>query len=593
MTSTREFDVESANSKSIERGRSNSIADEEKRLEAGDDVIDRGRRRLEPLHTGRTHPLSKNSSRRSSRSARSQFSYAGGDGYTYYCDNPENDTGDASGDEESPKSKEESAESPSDESPSGDEKQFEVGWDGPDDSMNPKVRLSFVHKWVIVFIISSCSLCVTFASTVYTSIYIQVIPEFNTSREVATLGLSFFVCGLGLGPMLLAPLSEFYGRRPIYLVSFLFFIIWSIPCAVAQNIQTLLVTRFFGGFAGSAFLSVAGGTVGDVFAKNELSLPMMFYTASPFVGPEIGPLIGGFINDFASWRWTFYTLLIWAGVELALLFCLVPETYAPVILVQKAKKLRTETGNEKWHAPLERHERSIARTVLVSCYRPFQLLFFEPMCLNLCILSAILLGVLYLFFGAFPVVFEGNHGFTLWQVGLTFMGLFVGMVIAVACDPLWRRFVYMRLVRKREAAGGEPGGTEPEFRLPPTIVGAWIVPIGLFGFGWTTYPHVHWIVPIIFSGIFALGVIWVYAGVFTFLVECYPLYAASALAANSFARSAFAAAFPLFGVQMYHTLGDQWATSLLAFLALAMAPFPVLFFKYGKQLRSRSTFASA
>ncbi|KAH0162193.1 hypothetical protein KCU67_g6050, partial [Aureobasidium melanogenum] len=164
--------------------------------------------------------------------------------------------------------------------------------------------------------------------------------------------------------------------------------------------------------------------------------------------------------------------------------------------------------------------------------------------------------------------------------------IFVGMITGVSCDPIWRKN-YTRLVNKNG------GVSEPEFRLPPTILGAVLVPIGLFGFGWTTYSSVHWIVPIVFSGIFGLGNIFVFSGVFTFLVECYPLYAASALAANSFARSSFAAAFPLFGVQMYNKLGYQWASSLLAFLALAMAPFPYLFFKYGKRLRKNSKFAQS
>ncbi|KAJ9640353.1 hypothetical protein H2199_005892 [Coniosporium tulheliwenetii] len=260
---------------------------------------------------------------------------------------------------------------------------------------------------------------------------------------------------------------------------------------MAPNMATMLVSRFVDGLAGSAFLSVAGGTVGDLFAKHELSAPMMFYTASPFIGPEVGPLIGGFINQYTNWRWSFYVLLIWAGVQLGLIVFLVPETYHPVLLRQRARQLRKETGNDAWHAPIEKLTRSLTHTLLWSC---------------------------------------------------------------------------------REAQGGEPGGSEPEFRLPPTIVGAILVPIGLFGFGWTTFSWVHWIVPILFSLVFGVGTIFVFAGVFTFLVDCYPLYAASALAANSFARSSFAAAFPLFGVQMYNKLGDQWATSLLAFLALAMAP---------------------
>jgi len=109
-----------------------------------------------------------------------------------------------------------------------------------------------------------------------------MIPEFHTSREIATLGLSLFVAGLGLGPMVLSPLSEFYGRRPIYIYSFLFFLIWLIPCAVAPNIATMLVGRFLSGLSGSAFLSVAGGTVGDIFAKADLSAPVSLSTMQSF-----------------------------------------------------------------------------------------------------------------------------------------------------------------------------------------------------------------------------------------------------------------------------------------------------------------------
>jgi multidrug resistance protein len=397
--------------------------------------------------------------------------------------------------------------------------------------------------------------------------------------------------GLGIGPMLLGPLSEFYGRRPIYIVSFTFFLIWIIPSAVAKNIQTMLIARFLDGLAGSAFLSVAGGTVGDLFNREQLQAPMMIYTASPFVGPSIGPLIGGFINQYTTWRWTFYVLIIWSAVMLGLIVTLVPETYHPVLLRNKARKIRKETGESRWKAPLEKSDKTIARTIAYSLMRPFQLLLLEPMCLNLCLFSAILLGILYLFFGAFGVVFKGNHGFTLSQTGLSFLGIFVGMIAGILTDPLWQKN-YMRLIRSRETATGEVGGSEPEYRLPPAILGALLVPVGLFLFAWTTYSSVHWIVPIIGSAVFGMGTLLVFSGIFTFLVDAYPLYAASALAANSFARSSFGAAFPLFGVQMYKKLGDQWATSLLAFLTVAMMPFPYIFFRYGKKIRGKSRFAS-
>lgn len=112
-----------------------------------------------------------------------------------------------------------------------------------------------------------------------------------------------------------------------------------------------------------------------------------------------------------------------------------------------------------------------------------------------------------------PVIFEQHHGFTLAQNGLAFLGLFVGMLLGIFSDVFFQRY-RVRLLRQREAAGGEPGGTDPEMRLPPTVVGVWFVVGGLFGFGWSSYSYVHWIVPIIFSGFFGIGIITCFAGEF-------------------------------------------------------------------------------
>ncbi|QLI67290.1 Efflux pump atB [Metarhizium brunneum] len=502
-------------------------------------------------------------------------------------------------------------------SPGGSKDPYEVGWDGGDnDPLCPR-SFSKGRKWLITSIVSHVSLCVTCASSIYTSTYTKMEPEFHNSRIVSVLGLSTFVLGIALGPMFLSPLSEFYGRRPIYLVSWTTYVIFLIPQAVAKNIATILVFRFFDGFTGSAFLAVSGGTVGDLFARHELQAPMALFSVSPFVGPSLGPLLGGFINYNADWRWTYYVLLIWSGLVWGAVVFFVPETYPilhpavmfvsdkeyealtisltltdPILLRNKAKKLRQGTGDDRWLAPMEKVHKSVVQAVGRSLRRPFELLIFEPMCLNLCLFSALLLGILYLFFGAFPLVFGTNYGFNLWQVGTSFLGIFVGMILGVLTDPVWHR-VRTRLVQKLETETGIPGASEPEFRLPPAIMGAFLVPAGIFMFGWSTYPWVHWIVPIIGSCIFAIGNVLLFTGIFTFLVDAYPLYAASALAANAFVRCIFAAAFPLFGVQMYEKLGFQWASSLLAFLMVAMVPFPYIFFRYGRRIRSNSRYAKS
>ncbi|RFU26744.1 hypothetical protein B7463_g9593, partial [Scytalidium lignicola] len=329
---------------------------------------------------------------------------------------------------------------------------------------------------------------------------------------------------------------KFYGRRPIYLTSMFFFLMFGIPCATAHNIQTMLVGRFLVGLSGSAFLSVAAGTVSDFFVGHAIQAPMMLSTVSIFLGPVIGPVVGGFINQFTSWRWTFYLLLIWTGVIFVCLI-FVPETYHPILLAHKAAALRKSTNNPAY--------RSASEIALASKSLPRRIM--------------------------------------------------VGTVVGVLSNPLWAKN-YQRLVARAKAAHGEENKQskpDPELRLPPAIFGSILVPIGIFWFGWTTYSSVHWIVPIIGSILFGAGNILCFSGIWTFLVDAYPIYAASAMAANTCTRCIFAAAFPLFGDQMYKKLGYQWASSLLAFLALGMTPFIYLFYKYGKVLRLKSKFSWA
>lgn len=174
-----------------------------------------------------------------------------------------------------------------------------------------------------------------------------------------------------------------------------------------------------------------------------------------------------------------------------------------MLLKKKAEKLRKATGDDRWRAPIEKSTKSVSKTVGYALLRPFQILIFEPMALILNIYTAVLLGLLYLFFGAFPLIFSTNHGFNLWQVGLTFMGLLVAMIISCASSPLWTRYRH-HMVEKRFKETGERRD-EPEDQLPPVIFGAPLITGGLFWFGFTTYPEVHWIVPIIGSAVFGLG----------------------------------------------------------------------------------------
>ncbi|EXJ78450.1 hypothetical protein A1O1_08850 [Capronia coronata CBS 617.96] len=490
--------------------------------------------------------------------------------------------------------------SPSSSSPSkrdGDEEKaqeaphsFLVEWDGDNDPLDPRTFSPF-RKWFYVNGVAMGSLMVTCTSSLYTMTYDQLMDEFGCSLEICNLGLSLYLIGLALGPLLFSPMSEFYGRRPIYLTSTFFFLIWLIPCAVAQNIQTLLVARFLGGLSGSAFLGVAAGTVVDMFIPQQLLVPMTVFTGAPFVGPALGPIMGGFINSFTDWRWCFYVQIIWAAVIL-LCVLLTPETFHPVLLSRKAAKLRKDTGDNRYYSASEkaRAQKSLSGALLASLYIPFKLLFRDPMIAVLSTYTSLLQAVLYMCFSAFALVFGNNHGFNLWQIGLTFLGLAVGNVVACFCNPLWHK-QWIRSIAKEKAKYGADYKPQPELRLPPAIVGGPMLTAALFWFAWTTYASVHWIVPIIATLFFSTAFFFLFQGIFTFLAAAYPTYAASAMAVNTTTRCLLAAAFPLFTNQMYNNLGYQWASALVAFLTLVMAPWPFIFYKFGPTLRAKSKFA--
>ncbi|KAI0047960.1 MFS general substrate transporter [Auriscalpium vulgare] len=464
--------------------------------------------------------------------------------------------------------------------------QYEVTLEPEDDPQ----QLPLALRWLTVFTISTASLCVTSASSAAAETELAVAEKFGVSKEVGILGVSLFVLGLGLGPLITGPLSELYGRNIVYRVSFFLFFAFTFPVAFAPSLAVFFVFRFVTGFCGSSFLSVAGGSVTDLFPNHQVATPMALYTISPFLGPIIGPIYGGFVNQNTTWRWTYWVLIIWSFAQLVAILLIVPETYIPVLLKWKAQRLRKVTGDVSYYAPIEKHDHSLASMIIVSCYKPFQLVIFDRMALLIDLwqvpffTNSLLLGILYLTFQAFPIVFEKGHGFNQQMTGLTFLGIGLGLLIGLATTPYWNsRF---SLYEKRH------GSTPPEFRLKQGQLGGVLVAISLFCVAFTTYPHVHWIVPIIASIPFGTGMYCSFVSSFTYLVIAYRPIAASAMAANTAMRTVFAAAFPLFAPAMYHRLGTVGATALLAGLTTVMAPLPFVFYKIGARLRAQSRFAA-
>ena len=425
-----------------------------------------------------------------------------------------------------------------------------------------------------------------FGSSIFSSATRAVGIEFGVSSEVSLLGVSFYVLGFATGPTFWAPLSELKGRRLPLVIAMFGFSIFNIANAVAKDLQTVLITRFFGGFFGACPLAVVAAVFSDMFDNRTRGIAITVFSMTVFTGPLLAPFIGGFITEsYLGWRWTSYIVSFMGFLSFFLDLFFLQETYPPTILVAKATELRRRTLNWGIHAKQEEIEIDVRELITKNFSRPMRLLFTEPIVTLISIYMAFIYGLLYLFLTAYPYVFQGVHGMTSGVAGLTFFGMITGQIIAgvvVLLQQPWYQ-------RKLAANNGVP---VPEWRLPSVIAGGVAFAAGLFWFGWSGYRRdVHWIVPALSGLLSGFGLASIFLQSLNYLVDAYLMFAASAIAGNTFLRSLAGAGFPLFSKYMFDGMGIQWASTLLGCVAAALVPIPVIFYLYGHKIRAKSAYA--
>ncbi|KAM0563737.1 hypothetical protein ACHAPJ_001469 [Fusarium lateritium] len=462
-----------------------------------------------------------------------------------------------------------------------------VDWYYSDDNENP-------HNWTnnrrlgVALIICFYTFVVYTSSAIYTSSTEGVMRAFGVSQLKATLGLSIYVLGYGIGPLIFSPLSEIprIGRNPVYIVTMFLFVIISIPTAVVKNYPGLMVLRFLQGFFGSPCLASGGASLGDIYSLMALPYAMMAWVSAAYCGPALGPLISGFAVPAKNWRWSLYES-IWASAPIfILMFLLLPETSGANILLRRAERLRKLTGNERFMSQSEIDQRhmKVSAIAVDALIKPMEITIKDPAVLFVQIYTAIIYGIYYSFFEVFPRVYPVYYGMNLGQIGLVFLCVLVSCLIGVGAYVSYLYFY----VGPRIAKHGWP---VQEFRLVPALPASIGPTIGLFLFAWTARASIHWIVPTIGITIYGATVFVVMQCIFVYIPLSYPMYAASLFAANDFFRSALACGSVLFAQPLFDNLGVDKGTSLLGGLSVIGIIGIWLLYFYGARLRSLSKFA--
>lgn len=382
---------------------------------------------------------------------------------------------------------------------------------------------------------------------------------------------------MAFGPLIWAPLSEIYGRIPIYHITNVGFLAFTVGCALAPSLASLIVFRFFAGFFGSCITANGGASFGDMIPLEKRAAYMSFFIMGPILGPVIGPIGGGFLATAKGWRWVFWLVTIVGGANSVLMVIFCKETYAPIILRRRTPKstaLNIGTGNEATVSAWTILKRGISR--------PMKLLVLSPLGALLALYMALIYGFLYLLISSISQVFVNTYGFSQNTSGLAYIGLGIGCLSGNLLVSLTSDRYMMRISSKN---GGEK---KPEYRNHWVPLGAACIPGGLFIYGWTAQYQTHWIVPIIGTLITGFGFNTVFNSLLLYIVESFHVYAASALAANGFIRSIGGGLLPLAGLTLYSNLGVGWGNSLLAFIQVGLVfPMTVVVIRYGEQLRTK------
>jgi multidrug resistance protein len=317
----------------------------------------------------------------------------------------------------------------------------------------------------------------TFASSAPSGCFGSIAAEFGISRVVAGLTNTLFLLGYCAGPLVFAPLSEFYGRRWIFYITFALYLVFNFLCAWAPNFGSLLVGRFFSGIFVSAPMSNGPGVLADLWSPLARGNAMAGFATVVWVGPALGPVVSGFLELEKNWRWSFYVLL-WLGSATAIFMLTIPETYGPTVLVHKARRIRAAqiSGYENVKAPLEATDRTLLQVYKVALTRPWIILF-DTISFLCAIYMSVVYTLLYMLFTIYPIVFQERRG---WNSGVGELPL-VGTVIGA-----WLGGCIVLYDTQRQAKKIKQGKVmEPEDRLPLAMIGGVGLAAAMFWLAWS------------------------------------------------------------------------------------------------------------
>ncbi|TQS35367.1 hypothetical protein Golomagni_04212 [Golovinomyces magnicellulatus] len=465
-----------------------------------------------------------------------------------------------------------------------------VEWENPSDPLHPR-NWSLAYKIWVSALVSMNVFALDWCSAADSQASAKIASEFGVSHRVESVGSAMFVFGIAAGAQFAGPITETVGRNPVYIGGRLIHIFFILGTALARNISTQLLCRFFAGFGASAILAIHGASIADLFGQEGRSLAWPFVALWSFLGTAFPPVVGAWIAQTSSisWRWTEWIAVIMSGTTFVITVVWLPETFAPILLKWKAVQLRKVTNDMTFVAPIE-SQSSFSERLKANIYRAFIMSTREYIVILLGLWLVLVYIIVFGFLSGMEHIFARTYNFSLGLVGTSFSAIAVGIILNTALSIVYAYTHNTRTIKCRKI-NGENSRLPPEYRMIPAFPVAICLPISLFWLGWTNNVHISpW------SGLGAIslfGFSWagIYVAVYHYIFDTYSIYAGSALATITCARYLFGGGIQIISQDMWNRLGTQWTCTLLGCIAILLLPVPFILWAKGEKIRIVSKFA--
>ncbi|KAI5925376.1 MFS transporter [Camillea tinctor] len=457
----------------------------------------------------------------------------------------------------------------------------------PDGDVENPIEWPKAYKWGIVSLLAFMSFTVTFTCISVVPIANLIVDDLDgghASKSASVLLVTIWELGEAAGPLLIAPLSEVFGRYPVMNVANVLFVGATVLSALSQSTPLLVAARALTGLAvASNVLNPA--IVGDMFISEQRGSPMSIVMLAPLIGGAVGPAISGAVAESLGWRQVVWMSALLATVcELGFLTCF-RETYKVAILRHRAEKLRRETGNLSLKTAFDVSDESSTTKLWSYLMRPATVLSGSGVLQALSIFGSIVFTYYYIMSTTLASILEDLYHQSPAQAGFSFIAFSLGSLLSVVFCNLFLDRIYVKL---RDAHGGKG---KPEYRLPVVIVGAFTLPFAIALYGWTAQLRLPLGLLIVSIALIGMTLMLSFLPFYAYVVDAFGIYAASGMTAVIVLRCLMGTFLPLTTTPLVERFGYGLAFTILASFGLLIAPIPVLVLRYGSVWRQRSKYS--